>query len=904
MAYYVERGFMSKYIFRLVLLLVLAAASAYGPAGSPQTIQAVNTDVVRCTDFNDAKIADPAAAAPEADQVGHDLEPYHILASVPRIKATLPQIIPNDHPSDWRMLTRPGSPFAVFYLETAGSIHRIVDTAPAGAPQTVEHNYDEDHDQVPDFAERIHHCAQIIYERYRAYYGDDDLAWMNIDYVDATGTSQNGSFYPITIRDEGQKGTVQPILNIAVTNSPADTFMRIESNEPSVGPARFSRDTPPWLYPELESTLYHEMAHVYQGLNKNMFAAADWMDNWIYEGTAVYMAEQALLPPCAGLPSQQVPPRITPGLGHPTNCRTPNIYERDSEERIKHLLDNPWQGPKQDDYQGSGSNRSYASVPFWYYAQARLRLENTPTDFMHTFWTEHSGNDDIIDDLSEHRFPNGGLGKLYHRFMIDTYLQTIKSPYGDNPYFDVYRDWASWNGPWYVSSAMPSLKLEPGAPNAPSLNTPLHFIGDDGTPNTIIEPMGTRYYVIPAFPTTPPTATLEISFTPKDLNEELYNVTALDMRLDAQGKPLTVTNSLVYDYGTPGKRLQFANFSTHGIASSQRQVIVVVSEVPDYNPLAERTNDGFDLEAQVVLDATRPVAAPAPFSPNDDTRRDETILTAYLNPLPHAGAYEINLGVQDPSILTHIIPLDIGTRQLPDSTYVFTWDGELENLPTESLTYTLVLDTEEVDENGAPMGITRRYTTTAAIDLEPPAHVSNLAFTAGSEGDIDTESVPDKLTWQAPSGDPSLAGGRFLVFAAPLKRHFIDIEQLQPIATLPITMTELELTHQMNHVPRSRWYTVVVEDNAGNRSTRRITPNQLQGGDEQSDPPMVFGDVAKRDVIFFMSGAIKLHYETMPDGSLNLDYREEVLSGTLSLLNSLTPNDRVGVAGDGYTLFN
>ncbi len=175
-----------------------------------------------------------------------------------------------------------------------------------------EKNYDSDADHVPDFAERVHNCLEFANTRYNAYYQPtlaqrNELSWMKLDYW--IGTVKHARYvYPIFLQREPATGWVEPwIFRVPDVDkrtgkpsngdSPVSDALKTYMNLDSRG--QLSTRESDWLYPHLENTVYHEMFHTYQGIYKALNNPWDWNDNWIYEGTAVFAADQALLPQCA-----------------------------------------------------------------------------------------------------------------------------------------------------------------------------------------------------------------------------------------------------------------------------------------------------------------------------------------------------------------------------------------------------------------------------------------------------------------------------------------------------------------------------------------------------------------------------------------------------------------------------
>lgn len=208
---------------------------------------------------------------------------------------------------DWRVLIRPDVTFAVFYTENANPTDAIGD--PGYSSVTAYGNFDEDGDSVPDYAERVIHCLAVAHDRYALHYAvnqsfEHSLKYLYLRYTDPfTGNEELQPFYPVVIRQEGLKGAVYPV--IFANRLQFNSIMTINQDF-------FVRDVievHPWLYPDLESTLYHELAHVYQAIfSKHLETLGSLWKWWVLEGSAVYVADQALLPTCTT--DADNPPRI------------------------------------------------------------------------------------------------------------------------------------------------------------------------------------------------------------------------------------------------------------------------------------------------------------------------------------------------------------------------------------------------------------------------------------------------------------------------------------------------------------------------------------------------------------------------------------------------------------------
>ena len=779
-----------------VCVLIVCIGSLLWSSGAmlPPTTSAAGADVPHCTDSVTATQRDSTT---DQDQVSNDYETFVYLNSftLPRPRVPL-TVVPQGTGADWHVLVRPDQPFAVFYTEDPTSPDAIDDLDSTGA------NYDVDSDGVPDYAERVYHCLTTSYERYKAHYAITDgqegiqLKYMSLEYLDlATGNRVLDTFYPVIIRNEGRRGLVAPLM---LTNSLAPinaTYMHIDQNSDPARGITFPRDSMPWLYPSLENIIYHEMAHVVQGLYVGLARPWDLQDWWVYEGTAVYMTDQSLLPTCT---SDTLNPVRIAGLAFPLDCRAPNIYERDSEERLstntQHLFREPWRGLTRDELNPTTSEMAYSTVLFWYYIQAHLRAHtNSPDDdIVRHFWKDHGGNDSVAEAWAASAFPDGGWAELYHRFMIDNYLQTVPAPDGfDNPYFDAWQHWRTWSGSpwtspdWFVQTnsqiAIESQdQLVSLLPNSTDV-----LSGDNGISD--IDYFGTRYYTIDPDPSAPLTSTLELNvFFDEPFAYRGYQMTLLDMQVDPTTKESQAVLDSINLTEIGGGLARIPNFS-----GADRRLVVVASKVApiDQNP--------FTINAALSTTGTVPTMSPNPFSPNGDERNDETTITYFLpayTTAPGDHQYEVDLrvvadGVPDRRILRALQPVS--------QTQVISWTGMFQNSPSiEDGEHVLQIEAQEQPDGGLP-GQVRVYTTTFAVDTVAPPTVTNLSI------------VTDTLTWDVVT-DTSVGGFEYVIFES---LNLTD--SLRGMTRLGQTTSD---SFRVGTTSSSRYYAVVTEDAAGNRS--------------------------------------------------------------------------------------
>lgn len=703
--------------------------------------------------------------------------------------------------AEWHALFRPNERFVVFYTETAGG-DALTDPDPATAPN----NYDQDGDTVPDYAERIYQCAVTAQERYTNHFAltpDQEqlfFEWMLLDYRDpTTGNLETGQFYPIVIRDDGNRAFNWSIANelregmlVALDVPLGATYISIDST----GDIR--RGTSPWLYAWTENTLYHEMFHAYQAIFKSrtdVFGLTDW---WLYEGTAMYGTDQALLPPCsADYPDASGnslnPPRVD-GLTFSSDCRIPTRHERLSEQVIgnnaDHMFQQPWQGMTRNNGQPGAGSIAYSSVLFWYYAQNVLQAQANDIDVVKRFWQD-GGTQGVLERWSRERLETGGLAEVYHRFMVDNYLQEIPSPYTgfDNPYFETSQHWVGWSGGWNANPVTASqdyvsidLRDQLGTllPSATGVLT-----GDDGISD--IEYLGTRYYTIDPDPSAPLTSTLEVNFRLDDpANYGTYQVTFLDMIVDpATKEPQRVVRSANL-YETDNNLFRIPSFG-----GNQRRVVVVVSKV------GTAADAPFTIEASLTDTDTQPTASPDPFSPNGDGRKDTTSISYFLPPFPTNetfNEYEVFVDVVDITLPDRRI---LSQSQAMSETQVVTWTGALLNGEAlEDGEYALRFRAQEAP-GGVPNGQVRTYDTNVTIDTVAPPTVTNLSI------------VTDTLTWDVVT-DTSVGGFGYVIFES---LNLTD--RLRGMTRLGQTTSD---SFSVGTTSRSRYYAVVTEDAAGNRS--------------------------------------------------------------------------------------
>ncbi|NOK63292.1 MAG: hypothetical protein GFH25_541220n142 [Chloroflexi bacterium AL-N10] len=780
-----------NWLSRVRTLGVLIIVLSFLPFSSQIPLHAADAGNDRCTDWGTAQLYQPG------DPQDVAIDDY--IATVGDFpfgrESTIVQVVPQGPGSDWRALVRPGSPFAVFYTQAVGSADAINDPDSSGT------NYDDDGDTVPDFAERVQHCLITSYERFKQHYSidvdqeDAYLRYMTLDYLDPrSGTRTTEQLYPVVIRNGSRVGYVEP-LSLRQPTSSGDvkvTYMQIDQSAQS-GSA-LERGSGPWLYPYLENTVYHEIAHVVQGMYVSLQRPFDLANWWAYEGTAVYMADQSLLPTCTNDPLNPV--RIA-GPAFTTDCLAPNIYERDSENQlsrdVEQLFESPWLGITRDQLLRQ-SERSYSTVPFWYYMQAHLqRPANDPdNDVIRSYWKDQGGNDDVLRNWSKQVFPDGGWGELYHRFMIDNYLQTIPEPDGfDNPYFDSWQHWQTWTGSpwtspdWFVQTNSQMVieaqdQLVSLLPNSTDVLT-----GDNGISD--IEYLGTRYYTIDPDPSVPLTSTLEVNFRLDDpANYGAYQVTFLDMVVDpATKEPQRVVRSANL-YETDNNLFRIPSFG-----GNQRRVVVVVSKV------GTAADAPFTIEASLTDTDTQPTASPDPFSPNGDGRKDTTSISYFLPPFPTNetfNEYEVFVDVVDITLPDRRI---LSQSQAMSETQVVTWTGALLNGEAlEDGEYTLRFRAQEAP-GGVPNGQVRTYDTNVTIDTVAPPTVTNLSI------------VTDTLTWDVVT-DTSVGGFEYVIFES---LNLTD--DLRGMTRLGQTTSD---SFSVGTTSRSRYYAVVTEDAAGNRS--------------------------------------------------------------------------------------
>lgn len=172
-------------------------------------------------------------------------------------------MIPPQTPIDpgWRVLLRPGQPFAVFYTETPTSPHAVKDTPTPGLgiSTTSAGNIDRDGDGVPDYAELIASCLVTAHARYKVYYGLDEevdtpnMNWLALNYTDPASGQAFEDVYPTIIQSEKEAQTF-PIADFlrgtllfvpSLLAATGATYITIDRDVTS----SFRRDSPPWEYP-------------------------------------------------------------------------------------------------------------------------------------------------------------------------------------------------------------------------------------------------------------------------------------------------------------------------------------------------------------------------------------------------------------------------------------------------------------------------------------------------------------------------------------------------------------------------------------------------------------------------------------------------------------------------------
>jgi hypothetical protein len=199
-----------------VALLIVGVLQSATPSGLPSArAEASEPGLVHCTDWPHASKRD---ATTDQDQAIATFD-AHVIWQSPGASSSnikLPMIPPTAPPDPgWRVLKRPGQPFAVFYTETITSPHTLRDAPTAGSslPTTAAGNIDRDGDGVPDYAELVATCMVTAHDRYKAYYGLDTtvdtlhMSWLELDYTDpASGRAYEG-VYPVIIRAEKEAQT-------------------------------------------------------------------------------------------------------------------------------------------------------------------------------------------------------------------------------------------------------------------------------------------------------------------------------------------------------------------------------------------------------------------------------------------------------------------------------------------------------------------------------------------------------------------------------------------------------------------------------------------------------------------------------------------------------------------------
>ena len=145
--------FLGMLLWGGMLVMIAASTCSVTPC-----VRAAATDVSHCMDWSTAAIAAPTQPQPTQDTAYANISFDEV--------GIFQQIFPKDEPASWRMLIRPGSPFAVFYTEagyadTSGAAtsatnkHRLIDPAPITVTRPPAGNFEEDGETGPDFCERV-----------------------------------------------------------------------------------------------------------------------------------------------------------------------------------------------------------------------------------------------------------------------------------------------------------------------------------------------------------------------------------------------------------------------------------------------------------------------------------------------------------------------------------------------------------------------------------------------------------------------------------------------------------------------------------------------------------------------------------------------------------------------------
>ncbi len=853
-------------IVLLCAMLVPPAETTLAVASSRRAAQTTSAalpalSLDRCTDWSEARMRDVIG---EDDALVSDYIAYNYAFGEAYPIPGVPKADGN-----WHVLTRPDVPFAVFYTEDGHPGDEISDTGSGSV--TAFGNFDEDGDLVPDYAERVIHCLDVAHKRYKTHYTVDSsfdlgLRYTIVETPSSGGGRQVGKFYPVVIRHVPQMGYVAP--NFPPGASQNSTLMTIDQDVF----ARNVAEVHPWLYPDLENTIYHELAHVYQGMftthPENLFSLPKW---WVLEGTAVYAADQALLPQCSADAAN--PPRIG-GLAFPGDCLKPNRHQRDSEQELRSLFETPWLGLARDNgFHASNTNR-YTSVLFWYYVQARLQEEAGASDVLRTFWRDHHGLPSALRRWAQAETPYGGLEALYHQYMIDNYLQQIaitgaKAVY-DNPYYD---SWSTWVGaapgdPWYAVPSLPVSEMTIRSANSAIVpfnsTSPTILEGDVGSVDDFaVEYLGTRYFVFEPASTAPTTATLTVNLrldskTPTGT----YQVTVLN--LDNTVTDTIPSEKIISLNETQGNVFRIPNFG-----GSQRKAVFVVSKVgayghqdstsPEYDQLP------FTLEAYLSDDPMVLTAEPSSFSPNDDGEKDTVTFHYFLPPLNSSSGhtkYDVQLDLIFPNGGEQ--PAAFVPDQQMGQAHSYTWDGVLpliSDVPLDG-TYTVRLTATEQGD-GSSGGSTRIFTTTIDIDTQAPPTVTNLQFVVGSVGSPDEPAESDVLSWDAII-DNSPGGFSYEIFRS-----------MRPITDTTksgIVVDSTRTSRTFRHVSSPQYFVVVTRDAAGNKSV--------------SDP--LETAVGLSDIVLIIDDS-----ESMKEAPTN--YLSTGVTGTLELLNLLHDRDRVAI---------
>lgn len=592
-----------------------------------------------------------------------------------------------------------------------------------------------------------------------------------------------------------------------------------------------------------------------------MWDLTDW---WMYEGTAVYATDQALIPTC---PADMLNPPRLPNRIYPHDCRAPNIHERDSELRLADskatapLFKEPWTGMTRDNRKEAGTGPAYSSVLFWYYVQAHLQVQSgaPDKDVIKHLWKATGGDDNDLENWARARFPDG-LEMLYHQYMIDNYLRTLSAPSValDNPYFESYKHWqqdaqaSPWQTPhWYVQNDA-TVSFDSDDIMTPTLTLPRSRSGDDG--KKPIDYLGTRYYAIDIDPSLPVTSTLEISFLPTSNFNNSYLVSYLHVTTpDNSLVPLAVHDAVLGPNGEAGNIYQVTNLNTHASSGQRERVIVVVSkatEIPTEYKISAHILGGGGTNQD-----TQPIANPNPFSPNDDGR-DDTTTISYKLP-PDATFYNVTFLLSDPD--KPEITLGQETQGPGDQHWVWNVTPEVRQQLGPG-THTIRMIAGE-SPDGINTYINHLYSTTVKVDLTSPPNVLNLRVVKGAAGST--------LTWTSVATDTT-STATYRVYSDT--RPITDIAAATEYSTVAAPTTSLAIPRTTD----DRYYAVLAEDEAGNRSA----------------PEMVDVPGQKMDVIVTLPR--KFCYENGTTWwAAGCDFYQSDF--VTRLINSLPDGDRIGI---------